>query len=291
MRRHVSAEVLALLREGEVRARKAGRITAHLSACPECAGIDSDLAAVPAMLAAVPLPPMPDTIAERLQVAIASEATARAATGAASGAAPGAAPDVNLTDAGASGLAASGADAGPGDGPGADAGEPLPTPGRPDLPERTRRSSRRFRMPGWSSPLVLRGLAAAGAVIVIAGAGFLFVHGQTTGQGSAGTGSGHGPLREARPAPSARVTGSGARAGYAGVNGPFSLNYRLKGKIATARALTTHHNYTKLNLGPMVRKDVASVASIGKGVTPTSRPRRPRRPRSAGSAFRRSSGA
>ena len=282
MRRHVSAEVIALLREGEVSARKAGRITAHLSVCADCAGIDSDLAAVPGMLAAVPLPPMPDTITERLQLAIASEATARTAAGAVSGAAPA----VSLTDAGASSLAAtdaeidSGADSGAGAGAGAganagtDAEEPGLTPGRPDLPERARGRSWRFRMPDWSSPLVLRGLAAAGAVVVIAGAGLLFVHGQT-GQESSSNGSGSGGAAGPRnPAPSAGVPGL-SHGRYSALNGPMSLNYRLKGKIATARALTSHHNYTKLNLAPLVHKDVASAASIQKTVPSSSRPASP----------------
>ena len=282
MRRHVSAEVIALLREGEVSARKAGRITAHLSACADCAGIDSDLAAVPGMLAAVQLPPMPDTITERLQLAIASEATARTAASAAAGAVPA----VSLTDAGASSLAAtgaeidSGADSGAGAGaeasPGTDAEEPGLTPGRPDLPERARGRSWRFRMPDWSSPLVLRGLAAAGAVVVIAGAGLLFVHGQAGQEGSANSGSGGAAAGPRHPAPLPGVTGEGLSHGrYSAVNGPVSLNYRLNGKIATARALTSHHNYTKLNLAPLVHKDVASAASIQKTVPSSSRPASP----------------
>jgi hypothetical protein len=284
VRRHVSAEVIALLREGEVSARKAGRITAHLLVCADCAGIDSDLAAVPAMLAAVQLPPMPDTITERLQLAIASEATARTAASSASGAVPA----VSLTDAGASSLAATAADvdssadsgAGAGAGAGAAAGtdveEPGLTPGRPDQPERARGRSWRFRMPGWSSPLVLRGLAAAGAVVVIAGAGLLLVHGQIGQENSASSGSGGAAAGPRHPAPSPGVTGAGLSHGrYSALNGPMSLNYRLKGKIATARALTSHHNYTKLNLAPLVHRDVASTTSIEKGVAGTSRPPSP----------------
>jgi hypothetical protein len=274
VRRHVSAEVIALLREGEVSARKAGRITAHLSACADCAGTDSDLAAVSGMLAAVQLPPMPDNITERLQLAIAGEATARTAASAVSGAVPA----VSLTDAGASSLAAtaadvdSRADSGIWGGAGADAEDPARTPGRPDLPQRARGRSRRFRMPDWSSPLVLRGLAAAGAVVVIAGAGLLFVNGQTSQQGSANAGSGGGAAAPRQPAPSPGVTGRGLSHGrYSELNGPVSLNYRLKGKIATARALTSHHNYTKLNLAPLVHKDIASTTSIEKGVPGTSR--------------------
>ena len=226
------------------------------------------------MLAAVQLPPMPDTITERLQLAIASEATARTAASTAAGAVP----TVSLTDAGGSSLAATGAeiDSGAGAGAGASAGtdaeEPGLTPGRPDLPERARGRSWRFRMPDWSSPLVLRGLAAAGAVVVIAGAGLLFVHGQAGQEGSANSGSGGAAAGPRHPAPLPAATGKGLSHGrYSAVNGPVSLNYRLKGKIATARALTSHHNYTKLNLAPLVHKDVASAASIQKTV-PSSQP-------------------
>jgi hypothetical protein len=281
VRRHVSAEVLALHREGAVSARKAGRIIAHLSVCAQCTGVDSDLAAVPGILAAVQMPAMPDAIAERLQLAITSEATARAAaTGA-----PGAALAVSLTDT-ASGPTSAGADAdaeadaGSGaDSADAGAGEPGPMPGRPDLPERARSRSWRLRMPDWSSPLLLRGLAAAGAVVVVAGAGLLFANNHAGQESSAGSGSGRRPAlgSPARPAPSTGVTGSGvAHGGYSGANGPVNLNYRLKGKLATARALVTHHNYTKLNLAPLVHKDVASATSFGTGATSTSRPAAPK---------------
>jgi hypothetical protein len=46
------------------------------------------------------------------------------------------------------------------------------------------------------------------------------------------------------------------------------MNYRLNGRIATARALTSHHNYTKQNMIPLVRKDVASTTVLGKSATP-----------------------
>jgi hypothetical protein len=131
-------------------------------------------------------------------------------------------------------------------------------------------------MPDWSSPLVLRGLAAAGTVVVIAGAGLLFVNGQTSKQSSANSGSSGAASGPRHPAPSAGVTGAGLSHGrYSALNGPVSLNYRLKGKIATARALTSHHNFTKRNLAPLVHKDVASTTSFEKGVAGSSRPASP----------------
>ncbi len=265
MRRHVSAEVLAHHREGAVSPRKAGRISAHLSACALCSGVDSDLAAVPNVLAATQFPPMPDALAERVSMAIASEAAARASASAAPRTAT-AAADAGVT--GASGAGAgdrpgSGAVAGAGGGP--DAGEPGRIPGGPDLPGRSRGRSRRFRMPNWSSPLVLRGLAAAGAVVIIAGAGLLLAHGQTGSETSAGSGSG-GSRRtinnQSKPRP---VAGSAAHAGLAA--GPVSLRYRRDGGFATARALNSGKNYSKRNLTLMVGKAVASAPPIGKGVT------------------------
>jgi hypothetical protein len=266
VRRHVSAEVLALYQEGAVGARRAARIIEHLSACAECSGIDSDLAAVPGLLATVQLPPMPDAIAGRIQLAIANEAAARAAMGTTSA--------VSLTDAADPGLASAGADAGSTAGAGADAGEPGQIPGRPDLPDRARGRSRRFRMPGWSSPLVLRGLAAAGAVVVIAGAGLLFANNHVGLERSTANGSGSGRPAgaPARPAPSHRVKSSGLSHGlYSGETGPVNLSYRLKGKMATASALATHHNYTKSNMAPLVHKDVTSAFTFEKGPQGTSR--------------------
>ena len=265
MRRHVSAEVLALHREGAVSARKAGRITAHLSVCALCSGVDSDLAAVPIVLAATQLPPMPDALAERISMAIASEAAARASASAAPWTAP-APPDAGVTGvsgANAGDRSGSGAVAGAGGGP--DAGEPGHIPGRPDLPERSRGRSRRLRMPNWSSPLVLRGLAAAGAVVVIAGAGLLLAQGQTGSETNAGTGSGGSQRtvhKQSEPRP---VAGSTVHAGIAG--GPLSLRYRRNGRFATARALHSEKNYTKQNMTPMVRKAVSSAPPISTGVT------------------------
>jgi hypothetical protein len=267
VRRHFSAEVLALHREGAVSPRKAGRIAAHLSACSLCSGVDSDLAAVPGVLAATQFPPMPATLAERISMAIAGEAVARASASAAPWTAP-AAPETGVTGvpgAGAGDRSGPGAVAGAGGGP--DAGEPGHIPGRPDLPERSRGRSRRFRMPNWSSPLVLRGLAAAGAVVVIAGAGLLLAHGQTGSGTSAGAGSGGGQPTSRRQAEPRPVAGSALHAGSAG--GPVSLRYRGRnGRFATARALNSGKNYSKRNLAPMVRTAVASAPPITTGVTP-----------------------
>ena len=93
MRRHVSAEILALHREGAVSPRKAERITAHLSVCAVCTEVNYDLGTVTTVLAATQLAPMPESLAARIQLAIAQEAAMRAATVTAAVTAVGAAAD------------------------------------------------------------------------------------------------------------------------------------------------------------------------------------------------------
>jgi hypothetical protein len=143
-------------------------------------------------------------------------------------------------------------------------------PGRPDLPERGSRGSRRLRMPNWSSPLLLRGLAAAGAVVIVAGAGALFIRGHAgSSSGSGSGGSAAAPFR------GTNGTAQGHRAdnrptsgpGYSTVT-PVTMNYRLNGRVATARALTSRHDYTRHNMARLVHNDVASTTVLGKNATP-----------------------
>jgi hypothetical protein len=141
VRRHVSVEILALYREGAVSPRKAAGIASHLSDCSSCAGIIGDLANVSALLTATQLPPMPDVLVVRIEAVIASESALRAASslGDRARAQAADAPAASATGASTAG-----------------AGGPQHIPGRPDLPERSRRRGRRFRLPGLSSPLLLR---------------------------------------------------------------------------------------------------------------------------------------
>jgi len=252
VRRHVSAEVLALHREGAVGPRKAGRITAHLALCKICSGLDADLGAVQSLLAATQLPPMPEVYAERIQLAISNEAAVRVVSSQALASTPEAAEVI---------VTASGSVVDPAAG-----GESAHTPGRPDLPERRHRRSRRFRMPNWSSPLVLRGLAAAGAVVIVAGAGVLFIrgHGTTGSNSGSGGAAASAPQRSVHRAVPGPNSASGTNAGYSAKNGPVTMNYRLNGKVASARALTSGHDYTRQNMAPLVRKDIASAPEFGK---------------------------
>ena len=252
MRRHVSAEVLALYREGEVSARKTAGIAAHLSSCSRCAGIVGDLADVSALLTAAPAPPMPDVLAVRIETAIARESALRASSS------PG-----QATSARASGAVAAGAQGG--------GAGPEHIPGRPDLPERAGRGARRWKMPSWSSPMVLRSLAAVGAVAIIAGAGFLLANGQTASENSASSGSSSTRAPVAAPRPSVSNAHAAQRA--AGPV-PAPVSYRLNGKVVTTNAIASQTDFTKASLATQVRRDVASssVQAGFSGAQPTAGP-------------------
>jgi hypothetical protein len=81
---HVDAEVLAELGEGLISGKRAAQIHAHMASCEQCANVSAGLSAVSALLAAVPVPAMPDAVARRLSGALAAEAAARSGTAAAS---------------------------------------------------------------------------------------------------------------------------------------------------------------------------------------------------------------
>lgn len=71
---HLEAEVLAEFRAGLITGRRGARITAHLAGCDRCTALGDQLAGVSALLASVPLPVMPDSLAHRLDTVLAAEA-------------------------------------------------------------------------------------------------------------------------------------------------------------------------------------------------------------------------
>lgn len=71
---HLEAEVLAEFRAGLITGRRGARITAHLAGCDRCTTLGDQLAGVSALLASVPLPAMPDSLAHRLDTVLAAEA-------------------------------------------------------------------------------------------------------------------------------------------------------------------------------------------------------------------------
>lgn len=70
---HLDTGVLAEFRAGLITGRRGARIAAHLAGCDRCAGLDDKLAGVSALLASVPVPPMPDRVAQRLDGVLAAE--------------------------------------------------------------------------------------------------------------------------------------------------------------------------------------------------------------------------
>ena len=79
---HLEAEVLAEFRAGLITGRRGARITAHLAGCDRCTALGDQLAGVSALLASVPLPVMPDSLAQRLDTVLAAEAARPAQVGA-----------------------------------------------------------------------------------------------------------------------------------------------------------------------------------------------------------------
>jgi hypothetical protein len=74
---HVESEVLAEFRAGLVTGRRRVSIASHLAACDRCAGLSDQLSELSALLTAVPPPAMPDDVARRLDLVLATEAAQR----------------------------------------------------------------------------------------------------------------------------------------------------------------------------------------------------------------------
>jgi hypothetical protein len=74
---HPDPDVLAEFREGLGTGRRRARIAAHLAACERCTGLSDQLGEIPALLAAVPAPAMPDAVAQRLESVLAAQVAQR----------------------------------------------------------------------------------------------------------------------------------------------------------------------------------------------------------------------
>jgi hypothetical protein len=206
-------------------------VSRHLARCGRCRDLSAGLEAVSAALASVPAPPLPGHLQARIEDALTAEA-ARRATGAA-----------GAKDAPAARRAA--ADRTPA------------VPGRSDLPERGRHARRRggpadrVTAPGWRAwrpgapaPAGLRLVAAAGAVIVLAGAGVgIWRAAQPPVLSHAGAAAGSRVPRHAA-APAA--------------GGALTLPYRANGRTAVVTVRSTGQSYQSRSLGRQVRKDLAT---------------------------------
>ena len=74
---HLDTDVLAEFRAGLITGWRGARITAHLGGCERCTALDEQLAGVRSLLASVPAPAMPDSVAQRLEVVLAAEVAQR----------------------------------------------------------------------------------------------------------------------------------------------------------------------------------------------------------------------
>ena len=70
---HLDTDVLAEFRAGLITGRRRRAIAAHLTGCARCSAADTQLAELSALLAAIPAPVMPDSVAQRLDAALAAE--------------------------------------------------------------------------------------------------------------------------------------------------------------------------------------------------------------------------
>jgi hypothetical protein len=173
------------------------------------------------LLASFRASPMPDALSQRLHTALSAEATRRAAGGDRSA--------VNEADRGLAG-----------------ARSPVLIPGRPDLPaRRARPQARRLRFGAWSSPMLLRALAAAGALVLLVGGGVLLAN-------QRGVGSSYAPA--AAPERTPRVRSNVAVGSTAAV----SLRYLQNGHYVYSNAVTSDVDYTRADLPDRVRHAVAN---------------------------------
>jgi hypothetical protein len=155
MTRHASAEDLALLAEGELRRRKATKVSAHLAGCTQCTEVRAELTEVRTVLSAVPYPPLPAAVSVQIETALRVEVNHRIAAAPATEAARGV------------------------------------------LPARSRRQragavQRGWHLPGLSVPAT-RLVAAAGAVVLVGGGGYLVASNLNSGVPTSSSASGAAP--------------------------------------------------------------------------------------------------
>jgi hypothetical protein len=70
---HLDADVLAEFRAGLIAGRRRRQLAAHLAGCARCTAAGEQLAELSALLAAIPAPAMPDSVAHRLDTVLAAE--------------------------------------------------------------------------------------------------------------------------------------------------------------------------------------------------------------------------
>ena len=221
---HLDTDVLAEFRAGLITGRRGARITAHLGGCERCTALDEQLAGVRSLLASVPAPAMPDSVAQRLDTVLAAEVAQRNAAGrtAARGEA---APADQAERAGGDGTRES------------------PAPRRPG-------GNRGFRL------LALRVLAPAAAVVVLAAGGYGLTRinlGSSTGSAASTTAGGAVAVRAER-----RGRGRVGRARQRARRGALQGSGRVPRGIARAgfSLVAGQRNLTRADLAQQVRAEL-----------------------------------
>jgi hypothetical protein len=225
---HLDTDVLAEFRAGLITGRRGTRIVAHLADCERCTVLDEQLAGVHSLLASVPAPAMPDSVARRLDTVLAAEVAQR---------------DTAQREA----VLQNRAERADGDGARESA-----APRRPG----GHRGNRGFRL------LALRVLAPAAAVVVLAAGGYGLSRinlGSSTGS-SASTSAGSAERAAAPTAAASAKSGGSVNAPNAGpTKGAVS---RPQGITAAGIAVVTGHaTLTHDGLAQQVRAQLAVPSS------------------------------
>jgi hypothetical protein len=230
MRPHVSAETLARYRQDDLSPSRSARISAHLSRCSRCSGLNEDLGGVTTLLASVHPPPVPDNLTARIQSAVATEAARKVAL-----------PAGSKLAAAAAGSGA----AGPADGGG---------PRHELVPGGFRRRGWHPRLPDMTPKFALSAVAAAAAVVVL-GVGMYEV-----------VSSGPSPSSSSAAGPDAAKPAS---EGSAPTRGP-ALQYQRNTLQASITPVSTGMNFTPGRLSAQAASAVAKYGSGGTTAGPMS---------------------
>jgi hypothetical protein len=239
---HPDTDVLAEFRAGLITGRRGARITAHLGGCERCTALDQQLAGVRSLLASVPAPAMPDSVAQRLDTVLAAEVAQRNV----------AQRNVTQREEAAPGEAAQRHQAERAVGDGTPAS---PAPRRPG-------GNRGFRL------VALRVLAPAAAVVVLAAGGYglsrinLGSSSESAASSSAGGAARSAPTAAASAKPGGHVNARAA----APSNGTVPRSQGLT--PANFSLVTGQRNLTRANLAQQVRAELLVPASARTTRTP-----------------------
>jgi len=212
---HLDTDVLAEFRAGLITGRRGARIATHLADCGRCTVVDEQLAGVRTLLASVPAPAMPDSVARRLDTVLAAEVAQRDT------AQRGAVQENRAERADGDGVRES------------------PAPRRPG-------GNRGFRL------LTLRVLAPAAAVVVLVAGGYGLSR-VNLGSSTASSASAGSAAQGAVPSAAASAkSGGSVNAPEAGpTRGAVSRPQGIS--AAGIRVVTGHANLSRADLGQQVR--------------------------------------